>query len=191
MKNYPCRPPPKPLVKNSTSFSNFFKPFSKYYLCHMVIYCLLLALFTFYIVYLFTNPTTTFWSFNDPTKNFEGNSADTKTENAQIFFIPMIMTILSLLLATSEVCQIWVQGKYYFFDVENYIEWLVLIFSTISAYSYKWIRDVTLNGAILRGVSAMGISLAWVELIFLYGGVFRNNGATINHKTRHVIFQNR
>ena len=144
----------------------------KYYVIHIITYALLLIVFTVYIFKLFTNPDKYFYSFNYPTNNSNTSEyySPKHTENILPFVIPM--TCLSMMLGYFEICQIWSEGKSYFKEIENYIEWLVIIFSTFSVYCYRLIKQESRNAAFVRGISAMGISLAWLEFIFLLGRDF-------------------
>ena len=69
----------------------------------------------------------------------------------------------------SELYQALTLKMSYFLDLENYIELMVLLFATMSISCYDSIRDETEVSAYIRGFAAIGICLAWLELIFLIG----------------------
>ena len=83
----------------------------------------------------------------------------------EIFFI-----LLLIFLTLSELRQAFVLRLQYFKELENLIEWVVIISATITIGMRKVAVDVQAeNSAMVRGIAALGITAAWLELIFLIG----------------------
>jgi hypothetical protein len=67
-----------------------------------------------------------------------------------------------VVLVVQEFWQFMALGKHYFLELENWFELLILSLA-ISTLCLKTELDA------LQIVSAVGICLAWIELIFLFG----------------------
>ena len=80
--------------------------------------------------------------------------------------IKIILGILTGILVLNELCQAYTIGIHYFQELENYIEWLTIICAFITVSLETLHRD---SSAIARGFSAIGICLAYLELVFLIG----------------------
>ena len=80
--------------------------------------------------------------------------------------IKIILGTLTGILVVNELCQAYTIGIHYFQELENYIEWLTIICAFITVSLETLHRD---SSAIARGFSAIGICLAYLELVFLIG----------------------
>ena len=68
-----------------------------------------------------------------------------------------------------EIYQAVVLRKQYFKELENYIEWVVLICTFLTMVLMEHIHQNTSQAAFIRGIAALGICAAWLELIFIIG----------------------
>ena len=80
--------------------------------------------------------------------------------------IKILLGILTGILAVEELFQAYTIGLHYFQEMENYIEWMTIICAFITVGQEKINTDTS---EIARGFSAIGICLAYLELIFLFG----------------------
>ena len=80
--------------------------------------------------------------------------------------IKIMLGILTGILVLNELCQAYTIGIHYFQEMENYIEWLTIICAFVTVSLETLHRD---SSAIARGFSAIGICLAYLELVFLIG----------------------
>jgi len=80
--------------------------------------------------------------------------------------IQIMLGILIAILVVEELVQASTIGLHYFQEMENYIEWSTIICAFITVIVRK-IDEETHD--VVRGLSAIGICLAYLELIFLTG----------------------
>ena len=113
-----------------------------------------------------------------------------------LIFVTFIFALCLFILIAWEFYQIVIFRSSYFHDFENLIEWLVFIFAFQSLlflvflwpgnetnsdigqhFTYQGYNASSVNNAtnktyvveLFRGVSAMGICLSWIELVFILG----------------------
>ena len=78
--------------------------------------------------------------------------------------------LLLALLALFELYQAFVLRLQYLKELENLIEWVVILSAGVTIMTKQTLVDVTAeNSALVRGVAAIGIGAAWMELIFIIG----------------------
>jgi len=77
--------------------------------------------------------------------------------------------VFFLFLSAMEVYQAIKLKRQYFRELENYIEWVVLISALITMIFKEIILQKSVEAAVIRGIAAIGICAAWLELIFLVG----------------------
>ena len=80
--------------------------------------------------------------------------------------IQIMLGILIAILVLWELCKANTIGLQYFQEMENYIEWSTIICAFITVI-VRELGDKTND--VVRGLSAIGICLAYLELIFLTG----------------------
>merc|ERR1712222_51960 len=80
--------------------------------------------------------------------------------------IQIMLVILIAILVLVELCKAYTIGLQYFQEMENYIEWSTIICAFITV-TERELNDKTHD--VVRGLSAIGICLAYLELIFLTG----------------------
>merc|ERR1719219_1090001 len=68
-----------------------------------------------------------------------------------------------------EVYQAVKLKKQYFKELENYIEWVVLLSACVTMIFKEIILQENMEASIVRGIAAVGICAAWLELIFIIG----------------------
>jgi hypothetical protein len=84
---------------------------------------------------------------------------------AEIFFF-LLLTLLALF----ELYQAFVLRLQYLKELENLIEWVVIISAGVTIMTKQTLVDVTAeNSAFVRGIAAIRIGAAWMELIFIIG----------------------
>ena len=84
---------------------------------------------------------------------------------AEVFFF-----LLLALLALFELYQAFVLRLQYLKELENLIEWVVILSAGVTIMTKQTLVDVTAeNSALVRGIAAIGIGAAWMELIFIIG----------------------
>ena len=93
---------------------------------------------------------------------FSGCSANKKFRDIDLCTVEILLVVSIVLLIVQEFWQCVAFGKEYFMELENWFELLILSLA-ISTLSLKTELDS------LQIVSAVGICLAWIELIFLFG----------------------
>ena len=89
-----------------------------------------------------------------------------KINEEGVTVIKILLGILTGILAVEELFQAYTIGLHYFQEMENYIEWMTIICAFITVGQEKINTDTS---EIARGFSAIGICLAYLELIFLFG----------------------
>ena len=81
----------------------------------------------------------------------------------------IFLLALTIMLAIVELYQAFKLRRQYFREIENYFEWFVILSALISI----GFKDVLLQenpySAFIRGITALGICFAWLELIFMIG----------------------
>merc|ERR1712183_582090 len=84
----------------------------------------------------------------------------------------IFLLALTIMLAFVELYQAFKLRRQYFREIENYFEWFVILSALIS----MGFKDVLLQessenpaSAFVRGITALGICFAWLELIFMIG----------------------
>ena len=87
------------------------------------------------------------------------------------FFVTEIGFFLLLaILAIFELYQAFVLKLQYLKELENLIEWVVILSASVTIMTKQSLVDVTAeNSAVVRGIAAIGIGAAWMELIFIIG----------------------
>jgi len=93
---------------------------------------------------------------------FSGCSANKKLRDVDLCTIEILLVISIVVLVIQEFWQAMALGRHYFMELENWFELLILSLA-ISTLALKTQLDS------LQIVSAVGICLAWIELIFLFG----------------------
>ena len=93
---------------------------------------------------------------------FSGCSAKKKLRDIDLCTVEILLVVSIIVLAIQEFWQCLALGRHYFMELENWFELLILSLA-ISTLSLKTQLDS------LQIVSAVGICLAWIELIFLFG----------------------
>ena len=149
-----------PIVRHPVIALFIWKKWRKaiwFFLFNAVLYGIFLANYTWIILLIFSND--------------EGNEEETngscQTDHYKDNFgksgYGLIISVV--LLSLWEIMQMVRLGKLYFKEKENYIE--IFVFAT----AFVLIADIQrcLNDDIRRGFVAMGISLGWIELVFLIG----------------------
>ena len=83
----------------------------------------------------------------------------------EVFFV-----LFLVLLTVSEIRQIFVLRLQYVKELENYVEWIVILSATFTiAMKQNAVNLEGANSAVLRGLAAVGIAAAWLQLIFIIG----------------------
>lgn len=93
---------------------------------------------------------------------FSGCSARKKLRDIDLCTVEILLVVSIIVLAIQEFWQCMALGRHYFMELENWFEVLILSLA-ISTLSLKTHLDS------LQIVSAVGVCLAWIELIFLFG----------------------
>jgi len=84
---------------------------------------------------------------------------------AEVFFF-----VLLGLLTIFEVYQASVLRLQYLKELENLIEWVVILSAGVTIMTKHILVDVTMkHSSLVRGIAAIGIGAAWMELIFIIG----------------------
>ena len=83
-----------------------------------------------------------------------------------VFALKIILGLLAGILAFEEICQAYTIGLHYFQEMENYIEWITIACAFVTVSQQTLDKE---SSDIARGFSAIGICLAYLELIFLTG----------------------
>ena len=78
----------------------------------------------------------------------------------------LLMIILLFLFEFWQMIYLKIQ---YFRELENYIELAMLMSACLAMGFKKVLRDDTAGAAVVRGFVALGICMAWLELIFIIG----------------------
>ena len=84
-------------------------------------------------------------------------------------FCEFCLLLFFTFLFSMEIYQAVKLRRQYFKELENYIEWVVLISALITMMFMEIIHQSTREAAVIRGIAALGICAAWLELIFIIG----------------------
>eukprot|EP00092_Neocalanus_flemingeri_P074833 GFUD01092606.1.p1 GENE.GFUD01092606.1~~GFUD01092606.1.p1 ORF type:complete len:402 (-),score=71.74 GFUD01092606.1:169-1374(-) len=82
----------------------------------------------------------------------------------EAFFLAFLIFLFGM-----EIYQAFKLKKQYFKELENYIEWVVLVSALITMIKKEALLENSSQASIVRGVAAIGIFAAWFELIFIIG----------------------
>ena len=93
---------------------------------------------------------------------FSGCSSNKRFRDFDLCTVEILLVVSIVVLVVQEFWQCLALGKHYFMELENWFE-LVILSLAISTLSLKAELDS------LQVVAAVGICLAWIELIFLFG----------------------
>lgn len=93
---------------------------------------------------------------------FSGCSSRRNWWDPSLCSVEILLLVSIFLLIVQEFWQLLAIGRQYFLELENWFELLIISFA-ISTMSLKTELDT------LKIVAAVGICLAWIELIFLFG----------------------
>jgi len=84
---------------------------------------------------------------------------------AEVFFF-LLLGILTIF----ELYQASVLRLQYLKELENLIEWVVILSAGVTIMTKHILVDVTMkHSSLVRGIAAIGIGAAWMELIFIIG----------------------
>ena len=159
-----------PIVRHPVIALFIWKKWKKaiwFFLLNAVLYGIFLFNYTWIILEIFSN--------DKGNGNIKGNRTDSRNETNgscqsdhykdNFGFSGNGLIISVVLLSLWEIMQMLRLGKLYFKEVENYIE--IFVFAT----AFLLIEDINscLNDDYRRGIVAVGISLGWIELVFLTG----------------------
>ena len=81
----------------------------------------------------------------------------------------IFLLALTIMLAFVELYQAFKLRRQYFREIENYFEWFVILSALISIGFKDVILQENPVSAFIRGITALGICFAWLELIFMIG----------------------
>jgi len=87
-----------------------------------------------------------------------------KCQDIPLCIVEICLVVTIIILLTQELWQWAALGRHYVHEFENWFEWTILALA-ITSLGLK--HDADLDS--LKIVSAIGICLAWIELIFLFG----------------------
>merc|ERR1719411_836441 len=87
-----------------------------------------------------------------------------KCQDIPLCVVEICLVLTIIILLTQELWQWAALGRHYVYELENWFEWTILVLA-ITSLGLKHDSDVVS----LKILSAIGICLAWIELIFLFG----------------------
>merc|ERR1719411_282079 len=87
-----------------------------------------------------------------------------KCQDIPLCIVEICLVLTIIILLTQELWQWAALGRHYVYELENWFEWTILVLA-ITSLGLKHDSDVVS----LKILSAIGICLAWIELIFLFG----------------------
>jgi len=87
-----------------------------------------------------------------------------KCQDIPLCIVEICLVVVIILLLTQELWQWAALGRHYLHELENWFEWTILALA-VTSLGLK--HDADYDS--LKIVSAIGICLAWIELIFLFG----------------------
>ena len=160
-----------PIIKHPVIALFIWKKWRKaiwFFLFNAVLYGIFLANFTWIILEIFSNDKGSVNVQGNRTESVEEpNGSCRRTDHYKDHFgmsgNGLIISVV--LLSLWEIMQMVRLGKLYFQEIENYIE--IFVFAT----AFLLVEDIQscLNDDYRRGIVAVGISLGWIELVFLIG----------------------
>ena len=143
-----------------------------YFYTTSVIFIIFLALYSSIVTYFFNRPEL----YCRYTIQILCN--ETQLENQKDWYwvdfqyfevVKGLYLTLFVLLLLIEIYQASKLKMQYFKELENYIEWFVLISALITMIFKETILQKNETAACVRGVTALGICSAWLQLIFIIG----------------------
>jgi len=154
----------------------------KYFYAQSAMFVSFLMLYSVFIGYLFSENICSRLDIKLPQPNsiscnpreYEGLIPTFLNSSQPTAFLvcEISLLVLTLLLALVELYQAIKLRRQYFREIENYFEWFVILSALIS----MGFKDVLLlpasenpESAFIRGITALGICFAWLELIFMIG----------------------
>jgi len=87
-----------------------------------------------------------------------------KCQDIPLCIVEICLVVVIIILLTQELWQWAALGRHYLHELENWFEWTILALA-VTSLGLK--HDADYDS--LKIVSAIGICLAWIELIFLFG----------------------
>jgi len=87
-----------------------------------------------------------------------------KCQDILLCIVEICLVVVIIILLTQELWQWAALGRHYLYELENWFEWTIL---ALAMTSLGLKHDADYDS--LKIVSAIGICLAWIELIFLFG----------------------
>jgi len=155
----------------------------KYFYAQSAMFLSFLLLYSTFIVYLFSRENICSSldiklpqpaSISCSSQEYEGVITTFLDSSQPIGFLvcEIFLLALTIMLAFVELYQAFKLRRQYFREIENYFEWFVILSALIS----MGFKDVLLQessenpaSAFVRGITALGICFAWLELIFMIG----------------------
>jgi len=89
--------------------------------------------------------------------------------NSNFIVCEVFFLIFFVFLSAMEVYQAVKLKRQYFKELENYIEWIVLVSALITMLFKEIVLQSNWEAAVIRGIASVGICAAWLELIFIIG----------------------
>ena len=143
-----------------------------YFYTTSVLFILFLTLYSSIVTYFFNRPEL-YCRYTIQTLCNETqleNQKDWYWVDFQYFeVVKGLYLTLFVLLILIEIYQASKLKMQYFKELENYIEWFVLISALITMIFNETILQKNETAACVRGVTALGICSAWLQLIFIIG----------------------
>jgi len=168
----------------------------RYFYIQSMTFFLFLTWYLIFIGYWFTKPCRRVEQENcNDTYSEKYQVAMFRGENKGIVTIEILLVIFTVLLALSEMFQIYSLRRQYWTDLENWVELPILI----SAIIAMWRKEEILlhhddSAQFVRGITALGVSLGGLEAIFLIGrypltsGIFNTMYYTVVKKVLKYVF---
>ncbi len=104
----------------------------------------------------------------------EDSSLYENTDVDWVLTIPMLILLIILtILVIREMWQMFRYRKRYFYNMENYLEWAIILLAVVNVLPRKWIEDSTAEG-FQRHVAALTLLLAFMQLYLLLVRVVPN-----------------
>ena len=85
----------------------------------------------------------------------------------------LILLILLFLLVARETWQMFRYRKRYFYNMENYLEWAIILLVIVNVMPGKWIQEISAD-TFQRHVAALTLLLAFMQLYLLLVRVVPN-----------------
>ena len=188
-----------------------------YFYATSAIFIIFLLLYSIFVIYLFNRPEDFCNGMIEVTGNagvlFPNDVPETSTTKddckrqteriskkfcgewdnyfsvCEVFFLAFFTFLVGM-----EVYQAYKLKKQYFEELENYIEWVVLLSALVLMIKKEVILQKDQEASIVRGIVALGIFAAWLQLIFIIGrypfrgGDFSTMFYNIIRKTSRYVF---